>query len=104
MTKDAKAPLEALRGARPWPLSVAAYHVLSEAGVTPKNVELLHGFIYQKLAKSPYHCFLLARLLRFMQPAIPDSYLLRSEQPITCLKSEPEPDISIVRGTELDFR
>jgi Uma2 family endonuclease len=29
--------------------------------------------------------------------------MLRSEQPITCPDSEPEPDISVVRGTESDF-
>jgi Uma2 family endonuclease len=28
---------------------------------------------------------------------------MRSEQPITCVDSEPEPDVSIVRGSEADF-
>jgi Uma2 family endonuclease len=28
---------------------------------------------------------------------------MRSEQPVTCLDSEPGPDISVVRGTESDF-
>jgi Uma2 family endonuclease len=28
---------------------------------------------------------------------------MRSEQPVTCADSEPEPDISVVRGSEYDF-
>jgi Uma2 family endonuclease len=91
-------------GAQLWPLSVAAYHALGEAGLVPKNAELLYGFVYQKMPKSPYHCFLLTRLLRLLQAVLPGGRLLRSEQPITCEDSEPEPDISVVRGSEYDFR
>jgi len=83
---------------------VAAYHALGEAGLVPKNAELLYGFVYQKMPKSPYHCFLLTRLLRLLQAVLPGGRLLRSEQPITCEDSEPEPDISVVRGSEYDFR
>jgi Uma2 family endonuclease len=102
--KTVEAPTAPPHGAQLWPLSVAAYHALGEAGLAPKNAELLYGFVYQKMPKSPYHCFLLTRLLRLLQAVLPEGRLLRSEQPITCEDSEPEPDISVVRGSEYDFR
>jgi Uma2 family endonuclease len=102
--KTVEAPPTPPRGAQLWPLSVAAYHTLGEAGLVPKNTELLYGFVYQKMPKFPCHCFLLTRLLRLLQAVLPAGRLLRSEQPITCEDSEPEPDISVVRGSEYDFR
>jgi Uma2 family endonuclease len=55
------------------------------------------------MSKSPFHSFLVLRLLRLLEAIMPKTHLVRSEQPITCLDSEPEPDISVVRGTESDF-
>jgi len=92
-----------VRGAQAWPISVAAYHVLGEAGVIPERTELLYGFIYQKMSKSPFHSFLVTRLIRLLQVILPPNCLLRSEQPITCQDSEPEPDIAVVLGTESSF-
>jgi Uma2 family endonuclease len=92
-----------LRGGQPWPLSVAAYRALGEAGLLPKNTELLHGFVYTKMSKSPLHSFLVLRLLRVINAVVPNGYLIRSEQPLSFHDSEPEPDISIVEGTELDY-
>jgi len=90
-------------GGRWFPLSVEAYHVLGEAGVLPKNTELLYGLVYTKLPKSPFHTAMVLRLMRMIQGKIPPSFFVRSEQPITCGDSELEPDISVVRGTEEDY-
>lgn len=92
-----------VRGAALSPLTVTAYHALAEAGLIPKNTELLYGLVYKKMSKSPLHTFLVVRLLRLLESAIPPGHIIRSEQPITCADSEPEPDISIVRGIESDF-
>ncbi len=102
--KTVESPHMPLRGAPLWPLSVPAYQALGEAGLIPKNTELLYGFVYQKMPKSPLHCFLATRLARLLQAAWPAGWLLRSEQPITGRDSEPEPDIAVVRGSEDDFR
>src|SRR6266550_4613184 len=98
MMDAAESPPTPLRGAQLWPLSVAAYRTLGEAGLIPKNTELLYGFVYTKMSKSPFHSFLVARLLRLLRAIMPPTHLVRSEQPITCQNSEPEPDISVVRG------
>lgn len=103
MKNTVESPPNSLGGAQLWLLSVAAYRALGEAGLIPKNTELLYGFVYTKMSKSPFHSFLVARLLRLLRPLIPATHMLRSEQPITCPDSEPEPDISVVRGTETDF-
>src|SRR5262245_58070023 len=103
MKNVVESPPVPLRGAPLWPLSVAAYRALEEAGLIPKNTELLYGFVYTKMSKSPLHSFLVVRLLRLLRSVLPPTHLLRSEQPIACSDSEPEPDISVVRGTETDF-
>jgi len=103
MKNAVESPPIPLRGAPLWPLSVAAYRALGEAGLIPKNTELLYGLVYTKMSKSPFHTFLVVRLLRLLGAVVPPTHLVRSEQPITCPDSEPEPDISVVRGTESDF-
>ena len=103
MKNAVESPPTPLRNAPLWPLSVAAYRALGEAGLIPKNTELLYGFVYTKMSKSPLHSFLVVRLLRLLRAALPPAHLVRSEQPVTCADSEPEPDISVVRGTEGDF-
>jgi Uma2 family endonuclease len=103
MKNAVESPPIPLRGAPLWPLSVAAYRALDEAGLIPKNTELLYGLVYTKMSKSPFHTFLVVRLLRLLRAVVPPTHLVRSEQPITCPDSEPEPDISVVRGTESDF-
>jgi len=87
-----------------WPLSVEAYHALSEAGLIPKRTELLYGFVYHKLAKSPLHSSLVQSLQGQLRSALSPEFLVRTEQPITCADSEPEPDLAVVRGKIADFR
>ena len=40
----------------------------------------------------------------FFGKAVPKGFLVRTEQPITCLDSEPEPDLAVVRGEIAQFR
>jgi Uma2 family endonuclease len=92
-----------VRNGKLYPLSVEAYHVLGEAGFLPKNTELLYGLVYTKMPKSPIHQVLIARLMRAFAKVDQRSFWVRSEGPLTCVDSEPEPDVSIVRGTEEDY-
>src|SRR5207302_6025873 len=86
-----------------WPLSVNAYHALGELGLIPEKTELLYGQIYRKMPKSPFHRFLAQRLLRLLQQIQLVDCFIWQEQPITCAESEPEPDLSVIRGREDDF-
>lgn len=98
-------PIQSLPpGAGIWPLSVAAYRALGEAGLITQRTELINGVVYNKMSKSPLHSFLVMRLLRLLQPLVPRDCVVRCGQPVTCDDfSEPEPDVAIVRGTERDF-
>ena len=96
---------EALRptGAQVWPLSVKAYHALGDLGLIPERSELLYGQVFHKMPKSPYHRLLVMRLLRLIQGALSSGFHVQSEQPIQCGESEPEPDLSVIKGSIDDF-
>lgn len=75
MMNAVESPPVPLRGAPLWPLSVMAYRALGEMGLIPKNTELLYGFVYTKMSKSPFHSFLVVRLLRLLRSAMPASHI-----------------------------
>lgn len=102
--KTVELPRIPVRGATIWPLTVAAYHALGEADLIPKNTELLYGFVYQKMPKSPFHSFLVQLLHEILLRSLPAGHLVRTEQPITCADSEPEPDLAVIKGDKEDFR
>lgn len=91
------------RGPARWPLSIEAYHTLGDLGLVPKKSELLHGFVYHKMSKSPLHTLLVLRLIQLVQARLPADCHLRAEQPLTFADSEPEPEVSIVQGSVEDF-
>lgn len=82
------------------PLSIAAYQALGEMGHLGKNTELLYGVVFTKIPKSPLHASVLRRLVEHVRAALSPAYFSMSEQPITCIAtdSEPEPDISVIHG------
>jgi Uma2 family endonuclease len=93
-----------VRGPRLWPLGVKAYQTLGNLGFIPEKTELLYGQVYQTMPKSPFHSYLLQFLLEILRAAVPGGFIVRTEQPITCSDSEPEPDLSVVKGRIEDFR
>jgi Uma2 family endonuclease len=97
------APKPIATGPQVWPLSVQAYHALGDLGLIPEKTELLYGAIYHKMAKSPLHRFLCQRLLRLLQRLQPPGCFVWQEQPLTCGDSEPEPELSVIRGREDDY-
>ncbi len=92
-----------MRAPQLWPLSVQAYHALGEMGLIPERTELLYGQVFCKMPKSPFHALLLMRLLDLLRRATPPGVHVRQDQPILCADSEPEPDLSVVRGSIEDY-
>ena len=88
---------------RAFSFTVEQYHALGRAGTISQRVELLEGVIVEKMPKSPLHAFLVLVLYKLLQEAISGDVHVRSEQPITCTRSEPEPDLSVVRGNLQDY-
>ena len=87
-----------------WPLGVKAYHALGELGLIPEKTELLYGQVFHKMPKSPLHRLLLMRLLELLQHCLPPGLHVQPEQPLVCGDSEPEPDLSVIRGSINDYR
>lgn len=86
------------------PISVEQYHRLCELDLVQEATELIDGFIFRKMTKSPLHSFVLARLLEQVRANARAGYWVRQELPLTLAASEPEPDVSVVRGAPGDFR
>jgi len=85
------------------PLSVEEYHRLDEFNENGRRTELVRGIVIEKVPKSPLHCFISKRLYDSIALMLPEGFVVRHEGPLTLADSEPEPDISIVRGTASDF-
>ena len=98
-----EAPQPVVRSPQIWPLGVKAYHALGELDLIPEKTELLYGQIFHKMPKSPFHRLLLLRLLELLQRSLPPGRHVQPEQPITCETSEPEPDLSVIRGSINDY-
>ncbi len=95
--------------APPLPLhkfTVQQYHLLGEFGVlTPEDkVELLEGWIVEKMNRRPIYGFIVRMLNDFFMRQLPPGWLCQCQLPITTERSEPEPDIAIIHGDHEAFR
>jgi Uma2 family endonuclease len=87
-------------------MSVPQYHAMIREGVLTDDdtVELLEGWLVQKLPKNPAHR-LATRLVREgLERTSPSSYFVDAQEPVTLPDSEPEPDVTVVRGKPRQFR
>src|SRR5437762_6414157 len=84
-------------------LSLEEYHRLDEYNENGRRTELIRGIIIEKMSKSPLHSSLAKRLYDLIVALLPRGYVVRREDPLTLADSEPEPDVSVVRGSESDF-
>lgn len=99
-SREAPLPNEPLRR-----LSVDEYHELIRLGFFDANshVELLDGYIVNKMSKNPPHRSTKRRVFRWLAANCPPGCFAASEDPITLPRSEPEPDAMLVRGPESSF-
>ena len=88
-------------------LTVDQYEAMVENGILPETnrFELLNGRIVEKDVKQPAHCTATARTRRALEHLIPPGWHVRQEDPvrIPSRRSEPEPDVSVVRGSIDDY-
>lgn len=89
--------------ARISPVSVAQYHEFPEFNANQRRTELIRGIIIEKMSKSPLHSGIASALYDWLHPQVPPGFWLRKEEPLTLPDSEPEPDLSLVRGNRALF-
>jgi Uma2 family endonuclease len=56
------------------------------------------------MSKSPLHSLICTLLYKLLLAQVPKSYSVWKEEPLTLADSEPEPDISVTHGTEMEFK
>lgn len=84
-------------------LSVEEYHRLDEFNENGRRTELIRGIVIEKMSKSPLHRTIASLLYKLLSAQLPEGYSVWKEEPLTLSDSEPEPDISVTRGSERDF-
>jgi Uma2 family endonuclease len=66
-------------------------------------VELLDGWLVQKMAKNPPHRITTRLIREALESIIPDGWYVETQEPITLADSEPEPDVAVIRGDTRDY-
>jgi len=86
-------------------LTVGQYHEMTRAGVLQDGepIELLEGWLVNKMIKNPPHRVAVRKCRLALESLLSADWSIDIQEPITTADSEPEPDISVIRGdtTEL---
>ena len=85
-------------------LTVAQYHVMARAGILDEDapVELLEGWLVQKMTKHRPHSMTTWRVRRDLEALVSLVWYVDSHEPITAADSEPEPDVFVARAEVAD--
>lgn len=86
-------------------VTVAEYHRLAELGVLTEDdrVELLQGVISPKMVHNPPHDGTVDLVDEVLSRSLPAGWRTRIQSAITTDDSEPEPDVTVVRGGARDY-
>ncbi len=85
--------------------TVGEYHRMISAGILTKDdrVELLEGWLVQKMSRNPPHDVVVGLLLQLLFAKLPRGWHSRGQSAMTTDVSEPEPDVAVVRGVLRDY-
>jgi Uma2 family endonuclease len=91
-----------------WPihrLTVAQYHEMMATGILQDGdpVELLEGWLVEKMGKNPPHRIAVRLVFEALSRVLPPGWYADIEAPVSTGDSEPEPDVSVVRGATRDY-
>ena len=106
-TQPLVSPPSTLAPLTPRRITVDEYERIIASGSLnePKKVELIDGYMVTKMAKSAEHGFSIKEVLKALERRLPPGWTWRQEQPVRIpAYDEPEPDITIVRGSDADYR
>jgi Uma2 family endonuclease len=95
----------------PTPLSSAhqftvdEYHRMIQTGILDETdrVELLEGYVVDKMRHNPLHDGSIQVVQDVLAPRLPAGWCIRGQSAVTLSDSEPEPDLTVVRGTSRTY-
>ena len=98
--------IAALPATQFWRLSVGQYERMIDAGILTDDdpVELLEGYLTKKMPKNPPHTLATQLAGEEIAHLLPVGWFVNVQEPIATEDSEPEPDLSIVRGARRQYR
>ena len=87
-------------------MQLGQFHEMVRQGIISEDdpVEFLEGLLFAKMTISPAHRRATHRVQSALRLALPRSHYVGSPSPVTLSRSEPEPDMVVVRGTDDDYR
>jgi len=84
-------------------MTVDEYERIGEMLDDPR-VELIDGHLVKKMPKNPEHSWSTKQVLKALESRLPRGWITRKEEPVRIpAYDEPEPDVSIVRGSDDDY-
>jgi Uma2 family endonuclease len=86
--------------------TVDEYHQMIQAGILGEddNVELLEGWIVPQIGRGPAHDAMISVVVNVVLEArLPKGWVWRGRSGMTTADSEPEPDITVIRGCHRDY-
>ncbi len=88
-----------------WRLSVEQYHAMIQAGILTEDdpVELLEGWLVTKMSKNPKHRIATRLVRKALEKIISLGWYVDSQEPLTTVDSEPQPDGMVVRGETREY-
>jgi hypothetical protein len=93
-------PSTSLNGLPAHRFSVKQYQRMVELGflTDEDKVELLDGWIVDKMPRNPPHDGTISQALRRLARVLPEELVIRVQSAVVLPTSQPEPDLAIVRG------
>jgi Uma2 family endonuclease len=78
---------------------------MARAGILTADdrVELLEGWLVPKMTKYRPHSRCTRRTRLALERLLPPGWYVDTQEPVTTIDSEPEPDIAVIRGDDADY-
>lgn len=88
-----------------WRLSVEQYHKMIAEDILTEDdpVELLEGVLVTKMPKNPPHSLATQLVRDALAKLFSSGWSVSAQEPITLAHSEPEPDVSAVKGERRQY-
>jgi Uma2 family endonuclease len=79
--------------------------IASGALEDPSRVELIDGYMVDKMGKNADHRYTTKEVLKALDSRLPPGWTSQKEEPVRIPEfDEPEPDVAIIRGSDADYR